>query len=319
VVRYRKKGPIVLAGLGLFFLSIWIGLQFTSAIAVFAFLFEGNVGASIGPRDILRLDSPAVAYHPKGFRPGSESSSLSRTQIIDDLELLKTVGFNSLVTYGASGALGFVPEIARQVGFDGTIIMGLWDPLSEEESYNALAQAPFVDGYCLGNEGLGVRYKPDELRLKMAELRRATRLPVTTTEPIDSYLEGPYREWLLKNSDWLFPLAQPFLAAQRTPHQAVSWIVVRHDYLTATSGRVVILKEIGYPTAGAKGSSEEAQRMFFEILSNTGLAFFYFEAFDQPWKRDVLRQPEVEAHWGLYRADGTPKKGIAWLSRRWAK
>jgi exo-beta-1,3-glucanase (GH17 family) len=222
-----------------------------------------------------------------------------------------------LVTYGSHGVLGTIPELARKEGFDGMVIMGIWEPFSEEEWHNAVVQAPFVDGYCVGNEGLGVRYSPEELASKMTTLRRMTGRPVTTTEPIDSYLVGPYREWLLAHSDWLFPLAQPFFAVPWDPAQAVRWIVARHDYLAATTGSRVILKETGFPSAA--GGSEAAQRAFFEALDATGLLFFHFEAFDQPWKRDTLGQLEVEAHWGLYRVDGTPKLVVPWMSNRWSK
>ena len=262
---------------------------------------------------------PAVAYQPRGFFPGLESFVPSREQIIEDLRLLRTLGFRSLVTYGSRGTLGSIPEIARQEGFAGMVIMGIWDLFSQEEWHNALTQAPFVDGYCSGNEGLGTRYSPEILAAKMGEMRRATGRPVTTTEPIDRYLTGPCRHWLSAHSDWLFPLAQPFLAAQSDPTRAVHWIVARHDYLAAISGRKVLFKEVGFPSAGAPGVSKAAQLTFFKALEGTGLAFFYFEAFDQPWKRDVLGQQEVEAHWGLYQADGTPKKVIAWLVNQWSK
>ena len=260
--------------------------------------------------------SPAVAYHPRGFVPGLETSGSSLKQVVEDLRLLRTNGFRSLVTYSTANILGSVPEIARREGFDGFVIMGLWDPFSDEEWQNALAQAPFVNGYCLGNEGLGVRYNLDELASKMAELRRLTGHPVTTSEPIDSYLTGPYRDWLIVNSDWLFPNAHPFLAGQVAPDHAADWVVARYDYLTATSGRRVMIKEAGFPSAGSKNCSEEAQLLFFRVLGAKGILFFYFEAFDQPWKRDVLRQPAVEAHWGLYRADGTPKEVMLQFGNR---
>src|SRR5256885_10462756 len=58
--------------------------------------------------------------------------------------------------------------ISRMGGFDGTIVMGIWDPWSDEEWSNAVKQRRFVDGYCVGNEGLGVRYRPED--------RKSTRL-----------------------------------------------------------------------------------------------------------------------------------------------
>ncbi|MBW2661548.1 MAG: hypothetical protein JRD93_06085 [Deltaproteobacteria bacterium] len=261
--------------------------------------------------------SPGVAFHPRAFVPQSDDCSPKREQVVEDLRLLRKSGFRSLVTYSASNILGSVPEIARQLGFDGSIIMGVWDPLSEHEWDKAITQAPFVNGYCLGNEGLGVRYSQIELASKMKELRRLTGRPVTTSEPIDSYLKGIHRDWLLINSDWLFPNAHPFLANQSDPDCAVDWVVARYDYLAATTGRRVVIKETGFPSSGSEICNEEDQLSFFEALVKKGIAFFYFEAFDQPWKRDVLKQPAVEAHWGLYRADGTPKKVILWFADHW--
>lgn len=260
--------------------------------------------------------SPGVAYQPRNFSPEATPSVPSQEQVVEDLRLLRATGFHSLVTYGAQNVLGLIPKLAREQGFSGKIIMGIWDPFSKEEWDNSVAQAPFVDGYCLGNEGLGVRYSPDVLAFKMSVLRRETGRPVTTSEPIDSYLGGPYREWLLAHSDWLFPLAQPFWSAKTIPTQAVDWIVGRHDYLTATTKRQVILKEAGLPTAGEKSLSEEGQRLFFEKLESADVWFFYFEAFDQPWKPAHRKLPEVEAYWGIYRTDGTPKEVISWLLRR---
>ena len=120
----------------------------------------------------------AVAYQPRGFSPGLESADTILAQIREDLRLLRSTGFRSLVTYGAAGHLGKVPMIAREEGIDGTIILGVWDPLSEAVLGNAIAQAEFVDGYCVGNEGLGIRYSRDELAVAMESLRVATGRPV---------------------------------------------------------------------------------------------------------------------------------------------
>lgn len=260
--------------------------------------------------------SPAVAYQPRDFSPGSEYLPSARKQITQELSQLHSLGFRSLVTYAAQGVLGSAPKIAREQGFSGMVIMGIWDIFSKEEWENALTQKTFVNGYCLGNEGLGLRYTAAELTEKMTQLRKATGKPVTTTEPIDSYLTGPHREWLLTNSDWLFPLAQPFWAAQLHPQRAVDWIVARSDYLEATTGRKVVLKEAGFPSASPTGQSEESQLAFFETLKATGLTFFYFEAFDQPWKHNVQHQSSVESHWGLYHSDGTPKKVVESITLR---
>ena len=263
--------------------------------------------------------SPGIAFHPLGLSPSDHQTVLTTRDVVDQLRLLRRLGFRSLVTYGASGILGSIPELARQEGFDGTIIMGIWDPRSDEEWHNALRQTSFVNGYCIGNEGLGIRYEPDHLAVRMNTLRQLTGHPVTTSEPIDSYLKGPYRDWLISNSDWLFPLAHPFWASQVDPANAIDWITARHDYLVSTSSASVILKEAGVPTGGINHYNEESQIVFFKLLEKTGVPFFYFEAFDQPWKPATQKHHEAEAHWGIYRKDGHPKAIVGWLRSRFAR
>lgn len=257
-----------------------------------------------------------IGYHPSGQAPSTRGAAAAgRDGIERDLRALRNAGFQGLVTYAAAGPLGGVPQLARELGFQGTVIMGIWDPLSAEEWDQALAQARYVDGYCVGNEGLGVRYPPEVLEQRMAQLRSATGRPVTTSEPIDRYLRGPHRRWLIAHSDWLFPIAHPYWADQVEPRAAVDWLVAHHDLLVARSGRAVVLKEAGVPTAGVPGYSEQAQVRFFALLEQTRVPFVHFEAYDQPWK-SVTRGHAAEAYWGLFRSDGAPKEVVSWLESR---
>ncbi len=274
-------------------------------------LYGLDVRASPGDDIIQAFLPPAVAYQPQGFSPGSEFKASAPSQIVQELKQLHALGFRSLVTYGSRGALGTIPEMARAQGFSGMVIMGIWDIFSAEEWSNALAQRDFVDGYCLGNEGLFFsRYTMQALEEKMSKLRQATGKPVTTGEPIDLYLTGPYREWLWNHSDWLFPNTHPFWGGKKYFQDAVDWVLARSDFLEATTGKKIILKETGLPSKTSHPESEEMQKAFFATLQSTGIKFVYFEAFDQPWKHELFGQPEAEGHWGLYDAQGRPKKVI---------
>lgn len=273
---------------------------------------------------VIRADrpafkAPAVAYQPKAFMPGGKGFELSESEIRSELRLLRQVGFRGIVTYGSKGMMGKIPEFARSEGFDGTIIMGIWDIGSAEEYQNARSQVQFVDGYCLGNEGLDVRYNAEALLSGMKHLRGATGLPVTTSEPIVKYFQPKYQYVLCKAPDWVFPIIHPFWDQPFEPEQAARWITVHCDYLSVFSGRSVMIKEAGYPSAGHKKLNEEEQVVFFKALATSGLSFFYFEAFDQPWKATLNHNPPIEAHWGLFKADGTPKKIAAFLTQRWAE
>ncbi len=275
---------------------------------------------SVTPQElpkILEFTQPAIAYSPKFYSPAPNAIPTSREQITRDLKLLHKTGFRSLVTYTASGEIGKAPEIARNVGFNGFIVMGIWDPLSPQEWTNALSQASFVDGYCMGNEGLDLRYSKKMLAKRMAELRKITGHPVTTSEPIDAYFSGQNSNWLLSHSDWLFPTAHPYWASRIDPEEAVEWIVARHDYLVATTGKAALIKEAGLPNISTAINGNDKQIAFFSALESTGIPFFYFEAFDQPWKADFEGKPGIEAHWGLFDSNGSPKKVADWLTERW--
>lgn len=280
-------------------------------VSLFVFVLGHEVAAAKGADIVENFQFPAIAYQPRGFSPGSEFAKSASTQITQELQQLHALGFQSLVTYGSRGAMGFIPQVAREQGFAGTVIMGIWEIDSDEEWDNAVAQREFVDGYCLGNEGLFfLRYTVHELEERMVKLRQVTGKPVTTGEPIDSYLEGPYREWLLAHSDWLFPNTHPFWGGKTHFEEAVQWVVARSDYLEVTTGKPFILKETGLPTLTSNPESEDMQKAFFNALQLTGVKFVYFEAFDQPWKHEQFNQPEAEGHWGLYDAQGQPKKAI---------
>jgi exo-beta-1,3-glucanase (GH17 family) len=80
----------------------------------------------------------------------------------------------------------------------------------------------------------------------------------------------------------------------------------------------VLVKETGVPSGPAEqGFDEAGQAEFWRALAQRlpparTHAFAYFEAFDAPWKTaSVAAQTgdvrASEAHWGLYRADGTAK------------
>jgi exo-beta-1,3-glucanase (GH17 family) len=263
---------------------------------------------SVVARAGLPLRAPAVAYQPRNYIPSPDTDGPALAQIRSDLRLLRTFGFRGLVTYGSKGAMGLIPEIARAEGFDDIVIMGIWDLNSPEEWRNALAQASYVNGYCVGNEGLGKRYDTDELESKMVFLKKATGLPVTTSEPIAEYFQGSHRDWLWQHSDWLFPNVHPFSDKPFDANRAVEWIVAHNDYLSALTGKDLIIKEVGFPTAGYPGLNEDAQLVFFDALKVAGLKFFYFEAFDQPWKSKLLELSAIEAHWGLFDKNGNPKK-----------
>jgi exo-beta-1,3-glucanase (GH17 family) len=236
------------------------------------------------------------------YSPSSSNANITRDGIIADLAVSRIAGFNGLVTYTSAGIMGReLPALAQEAGFEG-LIMGIWDPDSQEEYDAALnaAKNDIVLGYCIGNEGFNGprRYDMSKLSAAIQKLREATGKPVTTTEEIDDY----YDKELLQLGDWIFPNAHPYYHHQLKPESALRWTKGEYDDLKNRTNRFVWFKEVGLPTAGDGKLSEESQKQYFVGLAKTDVKFVYFEAFDQPW-----RNPPIEAHWGIFNSDRTPK------------
>ncbi len=243
-----------------------------------------------------------VAYSPTNADP-NKGIEATRESIQQDLATLLQAGFTGLVTYSSSGILGQdLPQLAQEQGFEG-LILGIWDPNSQEElsAAKAASQNPVVLGYCVGNEGLQKRYDLSTLTLAIHDLKEATGKPVTTTEEIDDYLD----ETLLAIGDWVFPNAHPYFHNQLNPTTAVSWTEAAYEDVVRRAGRFVVFKEVGLPTAGdAKGQlSEENQKQYYLGLMRTKVKFVFFEAFDQTWKTTL----PIEPYWGIFKADRSPK------------
>ncbi len=249
-----------------------------------------------------------VAYSPPSANP-NKNIEASTEAIGEDLAVLRRAGFTGLVTYGSTGIMGHdLPTLAQSTGFQG-LIMGIWDPMNQEEIANAKASAklPITLGFCVGNEGLHKRYELPVLSAAIESLRKATGKPVTTTEEIDDYSDNA----LLQLGDWVFPNAHPYFHNQLDPDAAVRWTRAAYEDTVRRAGRFVMFKEVGLPTAGGPGLSEANQENYYQELAKTSVQFVYFEAFDQPWKTDL----PVEPHWGIFRSDRTPKLLAAYLMK----
>ena len=283
---WRKKLPFVLAGL-LLVLSASCQVREELDLSVYTKL-KG-----------LKW----VAYSPTNFNP-SKKEYPSQENIKKDLEVLRQAGFEGIVTYGAEYSLKHVPRLAKQTGFDG-VIMGVWDIEDEEEIESAVRAREYVDGYCLGNEGYKKRYSLEKVRAAIDKMKESTGKPVTTTEEVDDYY---YDQGLIDISDWIFLNIHPVLSNIRNPDQACEWVkmrirVLRQRLEKKGLNKLIVIKETGFPTHGGWGCSEKKQKEFFELMEKSRLHFFYFEAFDQPWKTHLA----VEPYWGLFDSERGPK------------
>lgn len=280
---------------------------------VFTVTQEGTSPPPLPPQ----LGGRLVSFAPTNFDPTQGIYPLEES-LREDLRVLRQAGFTGVVTYGSERTLQHIPRLAREEGFQ-VVVMGLFNIRSLEEFSNAVAAAPFVDGYSVGNEGLESPpcsqgwYSRSELEDVINRLRTATGKPVTTTEQIDDYFCDPT---LLDLGDFIFPNAHPFWHNLRLPQPAAEWTAGQFEVLKgrmATRGvqKPLLFKEVGLPSTGCPECSEPHQAEYYHRLEQFKLAgrllFSYFEAYDQPWKTSH----PVEPHWGLFRSDRSPKEVVS--------
>mgnify|MGYP000019415869 CR=1 FL=1 len=84
---------------------------------------------------------------------------------------------------------------------------------------------------------------------------------------------------------------------------------------TALPGKPIAILEGGWATVagefGERANEADQVRYYLEIQDwarRTNTTFFFFEAFDEPWKGNPHDPMGAEKHWGLFNVDRTPKQ-----------
>lgn len=145
-----------------------------------------------------------------------------------------------------------------------------------------------------------------------------SEVPVTIAEIGDTYLASPE---LMDAMDVVQANAFPFW--EKVPvRRAVGYLRARMEPLLALASaknKRVEIGETGWATQGENANASEASpvnagRYFasFRAMATTyGWKFYYFEAFDAAWKAEAEGKDTVEAHFGLFSADGVLKSDVA--------
>lgn len=154
----------------------------------------------------------------------------------------------------------------------------------------------------------------------------AQKVKDNTKQPV-TFCEN-YVPWLNK----LKPLANvvDFISIHTYPvweykhiHEALDYTRTNYEMVANLySNKPIVITEAGWATnSNGRGINpehvnEENQKIYFEDLmqwsKQNNMLTFYFEAFDENWKGSPDPN-EPEKHWGLFKADRTPKRIFAVL------
>ena len=282
----------------------------------------------------------AVCYgpHRDGQRPGGPKPSPA--QIREDLHLMAD-HWHLIRLYGSTGVTETLLSIIAADHLAMKVVLGVWiaseagdDPeaaaanRTEVDAAIRLANAypDQVAAVAVGNE-TQVGWSPHPSPLEkvipyVRQVRAGVSVPVTSADDFGWWVR-PESRVLAAELDFVFTHAHP-LWNGRQLDEAMPWLIETIAAVQAMHpDREVVIGETGWATAvhdqgeqarlikGAVGEAEQ-RRFYADVMAwarREKLATFIFEAFDENWKGGE-HPNEVEKHWGVYRADRTPKAAL---------
>ena len=277
-----------------------------------------------------------ISYGPyrEGQRPGGPDPTAA--QLLEDLQLVST-RWQMIRVYSSRGPTEAILRTIREQELPLRVMVGAWiAPDAPEANAAEVAEAirlanaypDVVIAVSVGNESQvawsGHRTPQEVLLRHLRATRRAVKQPVTTADDYN-FWNKPESHAVAAEVDFLLLHAyamwnqQPLADAVAWTDKTLDAIAAEHPDLTIVLGETGWATELN-PTAGGdqvkyiKAPAGEAEQAAFYAeftawAEERGVPYFYFEAFDEPWKgRDDPR--DVEKHWGLYRVDRTPKPAL---------
>ena len=154
------------------------------------------------------------------------------------------------------------------------------------------------------------------------QVRGAVKVPVTTADDF-TYWDKPESKIVADEVDFIVMHVYPMWCGQ-TFDNAIPFTKEQYKMVSRMHPHMpVAIGEAGWATrkhnqgeqaslsAGVAGEGQQKQyyEEFVAWTTRNQIANFYFEAFDENWKGGD-HPDEVEKHWGLFRADRTPKLAI---------
>lgn len=276
----------------------------------------------------------AICYgpHRDGQNPGGVDPSAA--ELREDLRLMQG-HWRRLRVYGTTGFTETLLGILREDGLGMQVMLGVWiapdDSVANRAEIEAavrLANAypEIVECVCVGNETqvfwAAHRCDPAILVAALREVRARVTQPVTTADDFN-FWNKPESIPIAAEVDFITLHAHP-LWNGRQLGEAIPWLQERLvEVATLHPERKVIIGETGWATErideGDQGRlmkgvlGEAEQKTFHEQArrwaDDAKVTVFFFEAFDENWKGGA-HPGEVEKHWGLWRADRSPKAAM---------
>ena len=278
-----------------------------------------------------------ISYGPfrKGQRPGE--SGPTQKQVREDLLIIAKDRWQMIRTYGTEPFTEKVCRVIRKEKLPIKLMLGAWIATEKNDANRKKANQVQIDqaiklankfsdvvaAVSVGNESQVFwsfhKVETDTLIQYVRQVRKQVEQPVTVADDF-KYWSLPESRKLANELDFIVTHAYAMWLGQQL-EDSLEFTKSQYAKVKSTHPeKTVVLGEFGWATKmanhgeqaklikGKPGIAE--QKKFFDEhlawLTDEKIPFFYFEAFDEPWKGgDDPR--EVEKHWGLYFENRTPK------------
>jgi exo-beta-1,3-glucanase (GH17 family) len=228
-------------------------------------------------------------------------------------------------TFESGGRLANAGAIAHKLDLKAAVSAWLGPERDEEERAAnersvarliALGRQNQVDLAIVGSEVLfRGDLPPKQLLDYVSRVKQALPdIPVTTADTYQHLLQHPE---ILEAVDTVFMNQYAYWEGIGVRQAIPALDSAYRDLVNASPGKPVIVSESGWPTCGetlgeAVASEENARDFLFDFLAwadANQVPYFYFEAFDEPWKAGI--EGPQGACWGLWDRNGNLKPGMA--------
>jgi exo-beta-1,3-glucanase (GH17 family) len=224
---------------------------------------------------------------------------------------------DSIRTFGSLGSGAETATAANALGLKVAVGADIEsDPVRNDAQVAgviSLASAGKVDLAVIGEESLYFNFTDEQKLIDYINRVKKTGVTTTTSETWGELIGHPRViaacDVLVAN---MFPYWENVDIAS-----SIKYLESSYQKITKAAGSKEVMIETGWPSAGATRGAAVANpanaayylKAFTSWARSHKVKYFYFEAFDEPWK--VAHEGEVGGHWGIWDTSGQMKPGMA--------
>lgn len=287
-----------------------------------------------------------ISYGPfrKGQRPGGNGPT--KDQIREDLKILEKDQWQMIRTYGTEPFARKVCEVIKEEKLNLKVMIGAWVETEKDKPEKKAINQGQVDraiklanefpdcvvAVSVGNESqvFWSFHKVEQATLinYLRHVRKNIKQPVTVADDFNFWNTDESKN-VANEIDFIVTHAYAMWLGQQLD-DAIQWTNQQYDIVQKKHpDHLIVIGETGWATQkanhgeqaklikGKPGEKEQVRflREFLTWAQKRKVPYFYFEAFDEPWKGGD-DPAEVEKHWGIYRVDRTPKPAMKALLKQ---